>query len=223
MSKSVTEIIWEIYPFKWNFFQRALSYDTLKLKPLEPGSIAEAAMHLDADQVLRVLNSYGSFAHRMAKRIVNWHDVIIEDPLLKAIRIGLLDFFHTYRVRPILNEWTFTLPWEYGGTLDMLCEIEWKSVRRICVLDFKTWNLYRRIYGIWEYDITSATFLKKEKTVGLQLSLYAKAATTLRPELFWDRWFMLLAVHITTDWVFPYETQYNISEYENWKNLQSPN
>lgn len=223
MSKSVTEIIWEIYPFKWNFFQRALSYETLKDKALEPDSIAHSAMHLEADQVLRVLNTYGSFAHRMAKRISRWHDVTISDPLLKDIRLWLLDFFHTYRVKPILNEWTFTLPNEYGWTLDMLCEIEWKSVRRICVMDFKTWNLYRRIYGIGDYDIWPSTFQKKEKTVGLQLSMYANAVQKLRPEIFWDRGFILLAVHVTTDWIFPYETQYSLSQYESWKNLQSPN
>lgn len=222
MAQSVTEIIWEIYPFKWNFFQRALSYDTLKDKALEPGSIAASAMHLDAAQTLRVLNSYGSFAHRMAKRIINWHDVIIDDPLLEWIRVSLMEFFATYDVTPILNEWTFTLPGEYGWTLDMVCELEWKSVRRICVLDFKTYWLYRDLYGIPHEDKAS-TALKKLKNVGLQTSMYAHALKTLRPDIIQDRWCMLLLAWMTPEKIHTYELVDDISPYLQWKNLQSPN
>lgn len=153
--KSVTQIVWEVFPFKWldpniDYFELALSYAKLKDKIHEmPAlSIAERSRHLNKDQTLRVLNIYGTFAHRMAKQLSRGIDVTVHDPILALIREHLITFFREHEVRPILNEWTFLLPDEYSGTLDMVCELKWKSVRRICILDFKTYGLYKILYWI---------------------------------------------------------------------------
>ncbi len=219
---SVTQIVWKVYEFRKDprnpdrdYFQESLAYDRLKDKSLVPESIAHRARHLDCKQTLRVLNTYGSFAHRMAKRLVHGHDVTVKDELLTGIRQGLLDFYDKYQVTPILNEWTFSLDWEYSGTLDMVCEIEWKHVRRLCVLDFKTYALYKDLYGI-PHDDKESTPLKKLKMVWLQCSMYANALRKLRPDIIGDRGCMLLLAWLTPEGVFVYELEEDISPYQKW-------
>ena len=218
---SVTQIISQVYPFNVrqpsrNYFQESLDYKKLSTKDLVPNSISHKAMQLDAPQTLRVLNSYGSFAHRMAKRLSHGHTVKVNDDLLTGIGISLAKFYKAYSVTPILNEWTFSLPGEYWGTLDMVCEIEWHNVRRICVLDFKTYALYKDLYGI-PHDDKPNTALKKLKHVWLQVSMYTHAVRTLRPEIFGDRGCMLLLAWLTPEWVFVYELEEDITPYKKWR------
>lgn len=222
--KSVTQIVWEVFPFEWpnpniDYFAQALSFDKLKDKIPEMPlmSIAERARHLDKDNALRVLNIYGTFAHRMAKQISKWMDVIVHDPILAQIRDHLIAFFKDYDIRPILNEWTFVIPDEYSGTLDMVCEIRWKSVRRICILDFKTYGLYKILYWIpFPEEERKKTPTKKLKHVGLQTSLYGDAYRRLHPDYDTNRGHMLLLAWLTPEWVMCYELEDDLSPYHNW-------
>lgn len=217
---SVTQIVSEVYPFnsfwpKRDFFQESLSYEKLADKILVPDGIAHKCRHLHAPQTLRVLNSYGSFAHRMAKQLSNWEDIQINEPLLSNIRTHLIQFYTEYKVTPVMNEWTFTIPDEYSGTLDMVCELEWYWVKRLCVLDFKTYWLYKDIYGIPHVD-KEKTVPKKMKHVTLQVSLYSNAVRLLRPEIVENRGVLLLLLWVTPEGVFPYELEEDIMPYEKW-------
>ena len=222
--KSVTQIVWEVFPFEWpnpniDYFAQALSYDNLKDKipEMEYMSIAEQSRHLDKEQTLRVLNIYWTFAHRMAKQISQGKDVIVDDPVLSRIRDWLIQFFAEYEVRPILNEWSFILPDEYSGTLDMVCELRWKSVRRICILDFKTYGLYKIVYWIpFSEEERKKTPTKKLKHVGLQTSMYGNAYRRIHPDYDDRRGHMLLLAWLTPEWVVCFELEDDLSPYHHW-------
>lgn len=212
---SVSKIVAEIFPTDPTFFQIALSAETIAKKKQDgvilPGSIADQVTHLDSNDVMFMLTTFGSIIHNVAfdRGLLNINYPVRNNVLQHHIQ-ALYDFFNKTWARLILWE-TCVETEEYTGTLDWV--LEWNG--KYYLIDWKTWTAYKYIYG-FENAILKKNWEPYSRTpdikkVSLQMSMYREP---LEKQIKIDGMFVLW---VTEKWVFYWECEYNLDLYYEWK------
>lgn len=179
---SVTQIIWEIYPFDNTFFLKSLwpeGMDKKKVKwELVAWGTADRNGFLDYDRVMDVLSSFGTVIHQCAFDYGTLGFApTMEWTIYEAHLRWLYEFFEQYQVRAVAAEVFVDTP-EYCGISDWVFSLLFNWVRKNILLDWKTYGAYKYIYGIQQEFFTKkgeVAWRKDDfKKLSIQLALYER-------------------------------------------------
>lgn len=223
--RSVTEILWSIFPYDNTFFLKSLSKEGIKKKKAKweivPWSIADKAWYINYDRLMNTLTSFWSMVHLYAYMKWTWLWTLYLPHHYQRYTKWLDNFFRRYDVTTITWE-HYVRTDEYQWTFDAVLRLKmpWSDKYINVLTDFKTWKYYKDYYGIENRVIRSdwtpywdQWSLKK---VRLQLSLYKDWYDNdpLSKEYPIDH---LWVVWITKLWTYFQLLDYDISEYLKWK------
>lgn len=216
---SVSQIVAEMFPTDPTFFQIALSAETIQKKKqageIRPGSIADQVTHLQSNDVMFMLNTFGSIMHNIAfDRGLLGIKYNINKNILYHHATSIENFFEQTWAKLIMWETSVETD-DYTGTLDWV--LLWNDKKYL--IDWKTWTAYKHIYG-FENAILKKNWEPYSRTpdikkVSFQLSLYRKPLEKIM-EL--DG---MLVLWITEAWVFYWECEYNLDLFHEWKKRKS--
>lgn len=212
---SVSQIVAEMFPTDPTFFQMALSAESIQKKKqdwvIKPGSIADQVTHLQSNDVMFMLNTFGTIIHSVAFDRGLLGISYPQKPNILANHIRWIEeFFIKTGARLIIWE-TCVETEDYTGTLDWV--LEWNG--KYYIIDWKTWTAYKYIYG-FENSILKKNWEPYSRTpdikkVGFQLSLYREP---LEKRIKIDG---MLVLWVTEHWVFYWECEYNLELFYEWK------
>jgi len=223
--RSVTEILWKIFPYDNRFFLKSLSKEWIKKKKAKweiiKWSVADKAWYINYDNLMNTLTSFGSMIHLYAymKWTWIWH---LELPISYERYTRWVDnFFKRYKATTITWE-HYVKTDEYQWTFDALINLTlpWASKSINVLIDFKTWKYYKDLYWlenrIIKKDWTPYWDAGSLKKVRLQTSLYKDWYDNdpMSKEYPIDK---LWVLRITKLWSYLELFDYDISEYTKWK------
>ena len=206
---SVTQVISQIWPFEPFMFDRALTSSALRKKGVRQGGVAERCLDigLSREGVSRSLSDFGKVVHAAAHDLgscgftADWAGTPYEGHVASVVR-----FFKEAGLTAVAQE-LFVECEDYCGISDGLYR---NSRNELVLLDWKTWGAYKYLYGINDFGAKASK--ESVKKARLQLSMYRRAIG--------DRFGPIrrqMVVWVNEFGCVPIETEYDVTEFENWK------
>lgn len=214
---SVTQILWEIYPFDQDMqtmFMQTLwkeSIDKKRLKgDITSGSIADVAWSLRYDDVMHMLCTLWTTVHSCAFDL--WTLGFcnpFKDTAYESYVNSVIQFFSDTGAVTIAWE-VFIETEDYYGISDGIVRMNNKNY----LVDFKTWTAYKGLYGIankiLKKDGTPYSRTKDLPKVSLQLSMYKAWLKDYQID-------GMMAIWFTEQWYFTFECTEDLTLFQEWK------
>ena len=215
---SVTQILWEIFPFDQDMktmFMDSLAEEWINKKRskgmITSGSISDLAWGLRYDDVMKMLTTLWTIVHSSAFDLwtlgfCNTFEWTIYEPFV----VSVYNFFK--------ETWATTVAWEvfietddYYWVSDWILKINWQNI----LVDYKTWTAYKSLYWIenkiLKKDWTPYAKTNDVKKVSLQTSMY-KQWLISKYEIHWMK-----AIWFTEQWYFMFDLEDDLTIFEEWK------
>lgn len=218
---SVTQVLWQIYPFDNKYFLQSLSEEWISKKRnawmLVPGWIADLSPSLDYKNLMWMLSQFGTIIHQAAYDLGTLGFTSLKTGTVCENHVKqLVDWFEKNNVRAIKWELFIDCP-DYCGISDWLYLINWQ----VWLIDFKTFWAYKYIYWIRdtvEFDKHWNAKLAKHdaEKVPVQLAMYDnwlkyhEVYSSIKVQKYWVLW-------ITENGCYLVELQPNLQPFLDWK------
>ena len=198
---SVTQIVWEIYPFP--DFVKERWINSVNKSLIENWKTPVAFQHL-----MTMTQSLWDMMHNYFLSKVMQVPVADLDEKYSDFQKSIDDFILERNIVGISSEVTIEKPDEYIGHYDLVCEMDYNWERITALCDLKTYQSYKHILGI-SHEWNARPLLWNKSKVSLQLSMYRNAMIEDHP---------LFCFHLTPQFVDCVPLPYSLTKYEEWKN-----
>lgn len=205
---SVTQIIWDLYPFTQQDAWISSLNDELKELWKEP---------VEYEDIMQLTQTVGDMIHTFFIETAMGFPSVWLPSLFKAQENSIKEFVSQNKIRGLICEFHIEKPGEYIGHPDLIVMMEYQGKIIKALVDIKTYGLYRMI--LWLPERQKNKLNGNTSKVSLQTSMYRDALVFSQYDHIYQHWNVshLFCFHVKYDSVDMVELKYDIGKYLGWR------